>query len=217
MLDAPRGIQRPSIYEPSPRHLRDRKVALSDEEKRRRQRRTHVPRSRVWVDPNPEVQGTLIEKLVYAELERRNIPFEYQAKYSIEIPEIDLEEEYRPDFFIPDKNMILDPLSAYHHARPEVIERDAFKYALFDHKGIQVEMWWDYEVMENLDELFNRAGLDARESPGGRIRTDRDAERDDAAGIVSQNQSRKQYQRAYHRGRSSSRSADGVTVREVTF
>lgn len=114
-------------------------------------------RKGTWVDPFPWVHGTLPEKMVYAELSRRGIPFLFLNEINFKIPEIDFNKDYQADFVIPSLNIIIEVQGAFWHSKPKTVESDAFKFAIYQLKGYKVLAWWDYEIMTDL------AGLIARE------------------------------------------------------
>lgn len=109
-----------------------------------------------WFDPFPEILGTSIEKRVFARLTLMQIPFEFQSTLMIDIPEIALLKEYRPDFILPDAKIVIEIQGSYWHSSPAAIEADSYKYALYTAMGYRVLTWWDYEILSNLDALFAR-------------------------------------------------------------
>jgi G:T-mismatch repair DNA endonuclease (very short patch repair protein) len=121
-----------------------------------------------WIDPFPNVLGTLPEKIVYAELSKRGIPFWFQNEVRFQIPEIDFDKQYRPDIAVPDVRIIIEVQGSYWHSKPEQIEADAYKFAIYQTLGWQVLIWWDYDILENVHELFAaEPKLKWRTPPGG--------------------------------------------------
>ncbi len=154
-----------------------------------------------WVDPFPHVPGTRPEKMVYAQLIWRRLPFMFQTWLRVNIPEANFDNWYRPDFILPDRKIIIEVQGAYFHSKPEQVEKDAFKYALFQHQGYRVLTWWDYEIYNNLPLLFAlqpELGFTGGKR-GGRIITDNQEIRDDSAGIKSSNTRRTEYAGATRR------------------
>lgn len=106
-----------------------------------------------WIDPYPWIQGTLPEKMVYAELSKRNIRFAFQNEIDFVIPEIDFNKVYRPDIAIPDLKIIIEVQGSYWHSQQKAIEDDAYKFAVYETVGWKVLVWWDYDILTRLQEL----------------------------------------------------------------
>lgn len=117
-----------------------------------RAKKTHV-RKNAWVDPFPWVHGTLPEKMVYAELSRRKIPFLFLNDVRFQIPEIEFDKTYQADFVIPSLRIIIEVQGSYWHSMEKTIESDAFKFAIYELGGYRVLSWWDYDIYERLPEL----------------------------------------------------------------
>lgn len=132
---------------------RYRKNTLTAQDRLERSQATLV-RTGGWVDPFPEVHGTLPEKMVYAELSRRGIPFLFLNDIDFAIPEIDFKKTYQADFVIPSIKMIIEVQGAYWHSKPEALEADAFKLAVYESTGWKALAWWDYDILEDLSALF---------------------------------------------------------------
>lgn len=131
-----------------------RRIPLTPKLRAERAKKYQVTRYGVWIDPYPEVKGTRPEKMVYSELMKRGIDFQFQLWWR---PTFQLEsnEWFRPDFFLPGLNMIIEVQGAYWHSKPEQIEKDAFKMALYEMSGIKVVAWWDYDIETRLQSLFD--------------------------------------------------------------
>lgn len=110
------------------------------------------PRS--WVDPFPWVHGTMPEKMVYAELSRRGIPFYFLNDIRLEFPEIDLVKEFQADFMLPNQKIIIEVQGAYWHSKPKTVESDAIKFAFYELYGYRLLAWWDFDILTRLQELF---------------------------------------------------------------
>lgn len=108
-----------------------------------------------WIDPFPNVHGTLPEKIVYAELSRRGIPFLFLNDINFNIPEIQFNKDYQADFVIPSLRLIIEVQGAFWHSKPATVEADAFKFAIYETTGWKVLAWWDYEIIGNVNALFN--------------------------------------------------------------
>jgi len=111
-------------------------------------------RNEKWVDPFPLGFGTLPEKMVYAELTRRNIPFYYLNDVRFQIPEIDFDKWYQADFVLPNQKIIIEVQGAYWHSKPATIDEDAYKFAIYQTTGWKPLAWWDYDIESRLQELF---------------------------------------------------------------
>lgn len=137
-----------------PRYVRrDRKLTTAE-----RAMREGVDRVRGYknfVDPFPLGFGTLPEKMVYAELSRRNIPFLYLNDLRFQIPEIDFDKWYQADFAIPSLKIIIEIQGAYWHSKPAAIESDAYKFAIYQTTGWKPVAWWDFDILVRLQELFS--------------------------------------------------------------
>lgn len=112
-----------------------------------------------WVDPFPEVHGTLPEKMVYAKLTTMGIPFYFLNDIQFSLPEADFFKEYQADFIIPTVKVIIEVQGAVWHSKPAAIEADAFKLAVYESFGYKALAWWDFEIMSDLDGLFAKEPL----------------------------------------------------------
>lgn len=147
-----------------------------------------------WIDPFPNVLGTRPEKILFARLTFLRIPFIFQGYTTINIPELDLVKDYRPDFIIPAIKLIIEVQGSYWHSKPEAIESDAYKYALYQAMGYRVATWWDWQIETNLDALFaTEPELDiwTRERGGRIIQPDKQSYRDDLKGLRTLNRKRR--------------------------
>ena len=112
-----------------------------------------------WVDPFPEVHGTKPEKMVYAALTQAGIQFYFLNDIAFSDPYIDFFKEYQADFIIPSVKVIIEVQGAYWHSKPETIESDAYKFAVYESFGYTSLAWWDYEIMTNLADLLASSGI----------------------------------------------------------
>lgn len=135
-----------------PRYVkRNRKLSTAELADRARIVRT---RRGAWVDPFPWVHGTLPEKMVYAELSARGIPFLFLNDINFNIPEVDFNKSYQADFVIPSMKLIIEVQGAYWHSMQKTIEADAFKFAIYEISGYTALAWWDYDILSRLQDLF---------------------------------------------------------------
>ena len=101
------------------------------------------------------VPATRPEALVYSFLIKLQIPFIFQYEF----PDIQITEEtesFRPDFYLPDYNIIIEVQGSYWHTLPDSHERDLTKTAKMLMQGKKVFWWWDWEIEQNLTFLFTR-------------------------------------------------------------
>lgn len=138
-----------------PRILAPRKVPLTPKQQRERLDKFRVTRTGAWIDPYPLIPGTKPEKMVYAELMRRRIPFKYQEWLHVDLAQLSSNSWYRPDFQLPDYKMIIEVQGSYWHTQAEQMAQDALKYSLYEMLGWKVLKWWDYEIEQRLHELFD--------------------------------------------------------------
>lgn len=130
---------------------RQSKVTVKDRIDRATRRQI---RATPFVDVFTDIHGTVPEKMVYAELSRRNIPFLFLNDMTFSIPEIDLNKTYQSDFVIPSLKIIIEVQGAYWHSKPEALESDAFKLAVYETTGWKALAWWDFDILERLQDLF---------------------------------------------------------------
>jgi very-short-patch-repair endonuclease len=135
-----------------PRYVLGKK-RLSTEDRALKYGKRKAERS-AWIDPFPWVHGTLPEKMVYAELSRRNVPFYFLNDFRYAIPEVELIKEYQNDFYIPALDLIIEVQGSYWHTKSGAIESDAYKFAVMQMTGRKVLAWWDFDIINRLQELF---------------------------------------------------------------
>jgi very-short-patch-repair endonuclease len=142
-----------------------------------------------WSDPYPDVMGTMPEKMVYARLMLMQIPFYFQNQIDVNIPIANIYKKYRPDFVLPHAKIIIEVQGSYWHSKPEAIESDSYKFALYEAVGYKVLAWWDYDIESNLDKLFAQTPVlnNWKYARGGRIITARTQFRDDLKGLRTMN------------------------------
>jgi len=116
-----------------------------------------VKKNQLWIDPFPEIHGTRPEKMVYAELTRRGIPFLFLNDMRFQISEIDFDKWYQADFVLPDLKIIIEVQGAYWHSKPATIDEDAYKFAIYQTTGWKPLAWWDYDIESRLQELFSES------------------------------------------------------------
>ena len=106
-------------------------------------------------DPFPLGFGTLPEKMVYDALSQRNIPFYYLNDLQISIPEIDFDQFFQADFILPTLRIIIEVQGAHWHSMAKTIEEDALKFAYYQQTGWRPLAWWDFDIENNVNALFD--------------------------------------------------------------
>lgn len=172
-----------------------KKTKVSTKDKIARAKRYRVWGFKNWIDPFPAVIGTLPEKIVYAALSYRSIPFWFQDEVTFAIPELSLRKDYRPDFVLPGLHLIIEVQGAYWHTKPAQVDADAYKDAVYEQAGWRVLNWWDFDIIYNVNLLFQ---ADPQLSSYGANKGDKSTEttngrkiiRVDSKGIVTLNRKR---------------------------
>lgn len=136
-----------------PRYLTG-KTKVPTKEKLIRAKKYRVSGYKQFNDPFPLGFGTLPEKIVYAALSRRGIPFLYLNNIRLAFPEINVDETYQADFIIPSLKIIIEVQGAHWHSMPKTIAEDAFKLALYEQAGYKALAWWDFDIIDNVNNLF---------------------------------------------------------------
>lgn len=159
---------------------------------------TRITSAFKFVDPYPEIHGTLPEKMVYAELSRLGIPFLFLNDIHFVIPEIQFDKWYQADFVIPSLKLIIEVNGAHWHSMEKTIESDAFKYAIYETAGYRVLAWWDYDIIERLHDLvfaepqlLSAANFSARYGKSTELAVQRRTKVDTSKGIRTLNQKRR--------------------------
>lgn len=145
-----------------------------------------------WVDPFPNVKGTVPEKMVYAGLVARGIRFNYVNSFQFNNADVDFYQTYTPDFLLPDLKVIIEVQGYYWHTQAKTQEADAFKLAVYEMFGYRALAWWDYEIETDINRLF------MRDLPGYAVQARNSTEflatskiaRDDSAGVKTMNRRR---------------------------
>lgn len=122
-------------------------------------RKRYVRGYKDWIDPFPEVHGTKPEKIVFAALTLAGIPFYFLNDIAFSDPYIDFFKEYQADFIIPSIKVIIEVQGAYWHSKPDTIESDAYKFAVYESFGYTALAWWDYEIESDIASLMANTPL----------------------------------------------------------
>jgi G:T-mismatch repair DNA endonuclease (very short patch repair protein) len=118
--------------------------------KRKRSERVKKP---VWIDPFPEILGTKPEKMVFAELYRRQVPFSFQVVLP-DFPFTEDVENYRVDFLVESTKIVIEVNGDYWHSMPGMFEADSLRQAILEYAGYKVCVWWESDILFRLQELF---------------------------------------------------------------
>lgn len=106
-----------------------------------------------WVDPNIFIQGSSIEKMVMAELVRRNIYFQHTPQKNDLGGFVD--PSWEADFLFPQYKIWLEINGSYFHSLPGQIETDALRGAAITMAGWRYLAWWEWDIRTRLIDLFN--------------------------------------------------------------
>lgn len=109
-----------------------------------------------FADPFQLGFGTLPEKMVYYALSARGIPFLYLNDIELTIPEIGFDQFFQADFVIPSLRIIIEVQGAHWHSMEKTITEDAFKFALYQQDGWTALAWWDFDILRDINFLFNQ-------------------------------------------------------------
>jgi len=126
-------------------------IRRAGERRPQRDQRTRV-RKPVWQDPFPGIQGSKPEKMVMAGLVARGIYFEHTAQTNtigFGIP-----PGWEADFWLPQFRIWLEVNGVYFHTLGTALADDAARYAQLASVGVNVVVWWDFDVEVRLTELF---------------------------------------------------------------
>src|SRR3990167_103412 len=109
-----------------------------------------------FIDYWTDVPATLPEKMIFAELIRRQINF-YFFYYWGDMPFTDdKSERLRPDFILYDYRVIIEVAGVYWHSRPGMYEYDANKVAMYIAAGYEVYIFTDLEILNDVVATLDR-------------------------------------------------------------
>ena len=127
---------------------------LESRRNRRRDLRKWRYRDPQWQDRYPWVMGTFPEKLVFAWLADRGVPFTFQATFP-DLEDTETVEEFRPDFLLEQFRVIIEVQGEYWHSLPDQAEHDAYKFACYEYAGYTVYWFWESDILTNLVGLMS--------------------------------------------------------------
>lgn len=108
-----------------------------------------------FTDYYPAVPGTIPEKMLFAELMKRQVNFFFGFFFG-DIPWTEEQEKIRPDFILPDYRIIIEVLGSYWHTRPGKFEYDTARYILLRSAGYEVHLLTDDDIIRNVVEAVNQ-------------------------------------------------------------
>jgi hypothetical protein len=137
-----------------PRRLLERRYWLRQQERRQRlspgiQSRWRVPGRPDFIDYWPDIPGTIPEKLIFEELVRLQVNFHFAWYFGDLKVTPDKRERYRPDFWLPDYNIIIEVAGVYWHTRPGKFEDDALRTFYLQAEGFKTYILTDQEVLRS--------------------------------------------------------------------
>jgi G:T-mismatch repair DNA endonuclease (very short patch repair protein) len=127
---------------------------LRSREKKRAGERQWRIHDVLWQDPVPWVWGSLPEKLVFAWLWQKGVPFRFQDNFP-DCPDTLTVEDFRPDFVLPQFKVIIEVQGEYWHSMPEQAEKDAYKFAVYEYMGWKCYWMWETEILTDLATLMS--------------------------------------------------------------
>lgn len=110
-----------------------------------------------WVDPYWFLVGSSIEKMVMAELVRRNVFFIYRAQENTIGGFVD--PKWEADFLLPHHKIWIEVQGSYWHSLPGQIEQDALRYAALEMAGWKPVFLWEFDIRERLPDKLNEIGV----------------------------------------------------------
>lgn len=103
------------------------------------------------------IPATIPEKMMFAELVRRQVSFKF-SWYLGNIKSTYWQyEHYRPDFILIDYNIIIEVYGGYWHSRPNQANSDLVRNGLLTTMGYRVISILDADIMANVADALNRA------------------------------------------------------------
>jgi hypothetical protein len=114
-----------------------------------------------FYDPYFFIQGSVPEKMVMAELVRRNIYFEHTPQTNpiewgmLKSVASSDPTNWEADFLFPQYKIWLEVQGAYFHTLPGVPEKEALRFVLIEAAGWRPIYWWDYDIEARLPELMD--------------------------------------------------------------
>jgi hypothetical protein len=126
------------------------------------ERSQRVPVAR-WIDPFPWVQGSSIEKMVFAEFVRRGIYFQHSTMSNPvkwlpgtqDVLSGTDPKTMKADFLLPQFKIWIEVQGGYFHTMPGAVEHDALRFAVIEAAGWRPIFWWEDDIRTRLFELMD--------------------------------------------------------------
>ena len=99
-----------------------------------------------FIDYWTDIPATIPEKMVFAELVRRQINFKF-SWFLGDVPGTEKRERYRPDFILMDYRVIIEVFGLYWHTRPGMAEYDTVRAMKLTTMGYKVYAVTDYDLI----------------------------------------------------------------------
>lgn len=109
----------------------------------------------MWADYFPWAPGTVPEKMIFAELARRQVTFFFGAFWG-DSPFTTKVERLRPDFLLPEYRIIIEIFGTYWHTQAGSLERDAKRTLQYEAAGYKVYGLWDWEIYADPSAAINK-------------------------------------------------------------
>lgn len=116
--------------------------------------RVRVP---IWVDPFFWIVGSSIEKMVMAELVRRNVYFIYRAQTNTIGGFV--KPDWEADFLLPQHKIWIEVQGSYFHSLPGALEADSERYVALQMAGWQPVFLWEFDIRQRLHEKLDEIGV----------------------------------------------------------
>lgn len=128
------------------------RIYIRSERVRRDERRFAV-RSPWWLDPFWFLVGSSIEKMVMAELVRRQIFFIYRPQRNDLGGFVD--PTWEADLLLPHHKIWIEVQGGYFHSLPGAIERDSLRYAAIEQAGWKPVFLWEFDIRTRIVDLLD--------------------------------------------------------------
>lgn len=106
-----------------------------------------------FIDPYWFINGTSIEKMVMAELVRRNIYFIFRSQSNTIGGFVD--PTWEADFLLPHHKIWIEVQGSYFHSLPGQIENDSLRYAALEMAGWTPVFLWEFDIRTRIIDLFD--------------------------------------------------------------
>lgn len=108
-----------------------------------------------WMDYYPWALGTVPEKMIFAELAKRQVTFFFGAFWG-DSPFTEKIDRLRPDFILPEYRIIIEIYGSYWHTQADSQQRDASRTLQYIAAGYTVYNIWDWEIYAGAARALDR-------------------------------------------------------------